>query len=70
MTKANVTTLVLINAGYIAELADGTLWRVARGHFPRTREWTAGMTVSVEPKADNLLWSYQLTEVATGVASA
>jgi hypothetical protein len=72
MTSAP-TSLISINSGAIAELADGTKWRIAQGenHIDEARRWRTGtkIVVSANPRPE-AIWQYILKNLDTGTEVA
>ena len=58
--------LVFIDQGGLAELSDGTKWRVAYDHLPRTRRWAKGSEISVSEQPQGAMWPYILRHEQTG----
>jgi len=60
--------LVFINDEGVAELSDGTRWRVAYDQLPKTQRWPKGAEISVTLQPRGSLWPYALTHQQTGQA--
>jgi hypothetical protein len=58
--------LVFLDQGGLAELSDGTKWRIAYDHLPTTRLWLKGSEISVAPQPQGTMWPYTLTHQQTG----
>jgi hypothetical protein len=67
--------LVDINQAGIAELANGTRWRIAVWDLSRARKWPVGATVTLAPNDPGKAWAFKLTnadsseQVAVGRAA-
>ena len=58
--------LVFIEPDGIAELSDGTKWRIAYDHLPRVQNWHKGSDISVAAQPRGTMWPYTLTHQQTG----
>jgi hypothetical protein len=56
---ASNTTLIEINRGGIATLADGTCWHISSSQLSKTEGWRIGAEVVIQ--------GHKLTNVETGV---
>src|SRR4051795_13282539 len=58
--------LVFLDQGGLAELSDGTKWRIAYDYLPTTRLWLKGSEISVAAQPHGTMWPYTLTHQQTG----
>jgi hypothetical protein len=55
------THLVEINKAGIADLANGTRWRIAQWDLARARKWVIGASVTLAPNDPGKLWAFKMT---------
>jgi hypothetical protein len=60
------TQLVNINPAGIADLANGTRWRIAQWDLPRARSWPLGANVTLGPNDPGKFWAFKLINPAKG----
>ena len=60
------TQLGKINRGGIAELANGTYWRIAARDLPRARGWLTGANVTLARNDPGKMWAFKLTNAENG----
>src|SRR5436190_1594084 len=60
------THLGEINRGGIAQLANGTYWRIAHNDLSRARTWRTGVEVSLAPSDPGKMWGFKLTNIENG----
>jgi len=58
------TQLVNINQAGIADLANGTRWRIAHWDLPLARKWPIGANVTLGPSDPGRLWAFKMTNAA------
>ena len=58
--------LYFLDADGLAELGDGTKWRIAYDHLPATRLWLKGEQISAALQPRGSMWPYTLTYQPTG----
>ena len=58
--------LVDINQAGIAELANGTRWRIAHWDLSRAREWPVGANVTLGPNDPGRLWAFKMINADKG----
>lgn len=62
------THMVSMTSGGIVKLSDGSLWRVAPDHLPRTLDWATGTPLNVEPQPEHERYTHRLVDPATGIS--
>ena len=60
------TQLVNINQAGIADLANGTRWRIAHWDLSRARKWPVGTNVTLGPNDPGKAWAVKMTNAAKG----
>lgn len=60
------TRLGQINQAGIADLANGSCWRIAPWDLPRAREWPVGAKVVLAPNDPGKVWAFKMTNADTG----
>lgn len=70
MSERTESHLVSMTSGGLAKLSDGSVWRIAPDHLPRTRAWVAGTYLRVEPQPEHPRYRHRLTDAAGIAVSA
>jgi len=60
------TRLGQINQAGIADLANGSCWRIAPWDLQRARGWLSGANVILEPNDPGKAWAFKITNADTG----
>jgi hypothetical protein len=60
------TQLGIISQAGIADLANGTRWRIAPWDLPRAREWVIGASVALARNDLGKLWAFKMTNADNG----
>ena len=58
--------LHFLDSDGLAELGDGTKWRIAYDHLPTTRLWLNGAQITATLQTRGSMWPYTLTHQLTG----
>jgi hypothetical protein len=61
-----MSKLVSIDGEGVADLSDGTHWRIAFDQLPKTQRWLNGAEISVTLQLRGSMWPYTLTHQLTG----
>jgi hypothetical protein len=61
-----VAQLRYLDRDGLAELGDGTKWRIAYDHLPTTQLWLNGAEISAKMQPQGSMWPYTLTYEPTG----
>jgi hypothetical protein len=60
------TQLGQINQAGIADLANGSCWRIAPWDLQRARQWHIGANVVLAPNDPGKAWAFKMTNLDTG----